>query len=167
MADFGSAVALVTEPAVLVAGGVAVVVAGLGGWLTEIGAWYRNLRFPWWKPPNWLFGPAWTVIFVLVVASAVQAWWAAPDAGTKRWLVLLFGVNAVLNVAWSALFFRMRRPDWAAIEVVALWVSIGALVLATGQVSGAAAWCLAPYWAWVSFAAVLNWAVVRLNPAFA
>jgi tryptophan-rich sensory protein len=148
----------------IVAGLVALGVAVLGGVLTDVGPWYQELRFPSWKPPNWLFGPAWTVIFTLIAIGAVLAWRDAPNDGERTLLLVLFGFNAVLNVMWSALFFAMRRPDWALIEVALLWLSILVLVLVIRRYSDVAAACLLPYLAWVSFASVLNRAIVRLNP---
>ena len=81
-------------------------------------------------------------------------------------ILALFLVNAILNVGWSLLFFRLQRPDWALIEVAFLWLSIVALIVAIAPLSRLAAWLLAPYLAWVAFAAVLNFAIVRLNGPF-
>jgi translocator protein len=146
-----------------IAGLVAIAAASLGGALTDTGAWYRALNKPTWQPPDWLFGPVWTVIYALTAVSAAAAWRAAPDAGARRLTVLLYGANAVLNVVWSLLFFHLQRPDWAMIEVVALWLSIAALIAVTSRWSRLAGVLLLPYLAWVSFAAVLNLAIVRLN----
>lgn len=151
---------------VLVAALAAALVAVVGGLLTDLGPWYRGLAKPSWQPPDWLFGPAWTVIFTLTAAAGVRAWAAAPDAGGRRLVILLFAVNGVLNAAWSLLFFRLHRPDWALAEVAVLWLSILSLVVATGQYARLSAWLLLPYLAWVSFAGVLNAAVVRLNGPF-
>jgi benzodiazapine receptor len=76
-------------------------------------------------------------------------------------------VNAVLNVAWSPLFFKLRRPDWALVELVFLWLSVVSLIVAVGAISPSAAALLAPYLAWVSFAGFLNWRMVELNKPFA
>jgi tryptophan-rich sensory protein len=150
----------------LVAGGGAVFVAVAGGALTEIGPWYRGLAKPSFQPPDWLFGPAWTLIFALSAWSAVTAWEAAPDDRARRWVIILFVANGALNVLWSLLFFKLRRPDWALVEVALLWASILVLIVVLGSWSRSAALMLAPYLAWVSFAAVLNWAIVRLNAPF-
>ena len=144
----------------------AVVLAGAGGLATSIGPWYRNLRKPSWQPPDWLFGPAWTVILGLAAWSASLAWDAAPDAGTRTRVVALFLLNALFHFAWSPLFFRWRRPDWALVEVVFLWSSVLALVLGLAPVSALASWLVVPYLLWVTFAAWLNLAVVRLNRPF-
>ena len=141
----------------------ATAVAGLGAAATDIGPWYYALRKPSWQPPDWLFGPAWTLIFGLTAAAGVKAWNAARDRRQGLGIVGVFALNAVLNVLWSELFFHFQRPDWALWEVVPFWLSIVALIVAAASVSPAAGWLLAPYLAWVTFAGVLNFAVVRLN----
>jgi tryptophan-rich sensory protein len=148
--------------AALAAAGVAV----LGGLMTELGTWYYGLRQPAWKPPDWLFGPAWTVIFALIAVAAFWAWEHAPDRAAREWLLALFALNAFLNVFWSLLFFRLRRPDWALVEVGFLWLSIVLLIVVLARSYRPAAWLLVPYIAWVTFAAVLNAAVVQLNAPF-
>ena len=152
---------------VIVAVGVAVFLGVAGGLMTPIGGWYRNLRKPPWQPPDWLFGPAWTVILGLAAWSAVIAWRGAPDAAARRDVVILFTVNAVFHLLWSPLFFRARRPDWALVEVVFLWASLVALVAGLWPISHAASLLIAPYLLWVSFAAWLNRAIVQLNGPFA
>lgn len=143
-----------------------VVVAVAGGLLTETGAWYHGLRKPSWKPPDWAFGPVWTVIIILAVIAAALAWTAAstPAARTAIFMVLL--VNSVLNIAWSGFFFKLRRPDWALVEVALLWLSILALIVVLGAMSATAGLLLLPYLAWVSVAAFLNYRIVQLNKPF-
>ncbi len=149
-----------------VAAGVALLLGVGGGLMTPIGPWYRNLRKPSFQPPDWLFGPAWTIILGLAAWSAVLAWRAAPDAATRTDVLILFGVNAICHFLWSPLFFRLRRPDWALVEVMFLWASLVALVVGLWPISRTAALLILPYLAWVSFAAVLNRAIVRLNAPF-
>ncbi len=149
---------------IIVAVGVAVFLGAIGGLMTPIGAWYRDLKKPWFQPPNWAFGPAWTIILGLAAWSAIIAWEAAPDAAAQRSVAILFGVNAVCHFLWSPLFFKLRRPDWALIEVVFLWASLAALMIGLWPISQKAAWLILPYFLWVSFAAVLNGAIVKLNP---
>lgn len=151
---------------VLVAAAAALTVAILGGLMTDIGPWYESLRKPSWQPPGWLFGPVWTVIFALVALAGVGAWRRAPRARDRQTLLLLFLINGFLNVLWSLLFFRLHRPDWAFVEVILLWLSILALIVALRRFARGAAWLLLPYLAWVAFAAYLNWTVVRLNAPF-
>lgn len=151
---------------VAVAAAAALFVASLGGSMTDLGPWYQNLRKPSWQPPDWLFPPAWTTIFALTAASAVLAWRAAPSSTMREWIIGLFCLNGFLNILWSGLFFRLRRPDWALIEVAVLWLSIVVLIFVTGRVSRTAAWLLVPYLLWVSFASALNYAVAKLNGPF-
>jgi len=151
---------------IAVAAGSAILVASVGATMTDIGPWYQGLAKPSWQPPDWLFGPAWTLIFALAALSAATAWRDAPDQASREWMVGLFAINGVLNILWSALFFRLRRPDWALVEVAFLWLSVLALILLLRRYSRLAAWLLSPYLAWVTFAAVLNLAVVRLNAPF-
>jgi benzodiazapine receptor len=151
----------------IIAASVAIFLGLVGGLMTPIGPWYRNLRKPSWQPPDWLFGPAWTIILGLAAWSAVIAWNAADGSIERRAVVILFGVNAVAHFLWSPIFFKMRRPDWALIEVVFLWASLVALVVGLWPISQKASLLIVPYLLWVSFAAWLNWAIVRLNRPFA
>ena len=151
----------------LVAGGCAVLLTLAGGLLTTIGPWYRDLRKPSWQPPSWAFGPAWTIILGLAAWSAAEGWTAAPTGAAKAVVVGLFAANALCHFLWSPLFFGWRRPDWALIEVGFLWLSIVVLILWLAPFSERAAWLLAPYLAWVTFASWLNRAIVRLNGPFA
>lgn len=142
-------------------------VASLGASVTDLGPWYFGLQQPAWKPPDWLFGPAWTVIFALAALAGLVAWRNAPHRAARVRILVLFGINAVLNVAWSLLFFRLQRPDWALVEVALFWLSILVLILALAPYSKLASRLLVPYLAWVTFAGLLNLAVVRLNYPFA
>ncbi|MES2974255.1 MAG: TspO/MBR family protein [Pseudomonadota bacterium] len=151
---------------VLLAALAATLVAGLGALMTDLGPWYRSLAQPSWKPPDWAFGPAWTVIFALAAASGVAAWRTAPDKASREWLLALFALNGFLNVLWSLLYFRLRRPDWALLEVGLLWLSVLVLMLVLGRWSRKASVLLAPYLVWIAFAGALNWATVRLNGPF-
>ena len=151
---------------VLLAALAALAVAALGGLMTDIGPWYRDLVKPNWQPPDMLFGPVWTLIYACAAIAGVRAWEAAPGRAAREWMLALFALNGFLNVLWSLLFFRLRRPDWALWEVGLLWLSVLALVVVLGRWSPRARWLLAPYLAWVAFAAVLNLAIVRLNPPF-
>ncbi|MEO8333549.1 MAG: TspO/MBR family protein [bacterium] len=158
-------IAGVSIASVAITTAVIVTLAGLGAWLTKLGPWYRALRKPSWQPPDYAFGPAWTLIFLLCGASAVIAWNAATPA-QRQGVIVAFGVNATLNSLWSYLFFARRRPDWALVEVLFFWVSIVVLIVVVRPTSSAAAWLLAPYLAWVTFASVLNQRIVSLNGPF-
>jgi len=124
--------------------------------------WFANLAKPSWNPPGWLFGPVWTVLYACMAVAAWLAWRYSEGAVRTRAMVV-FGVQLALNMAWSGLFFGLRRPDLAAIEIVILLAAIVATALVFRPLSRLAAWLLAPYAAWVSFATALNITIWQLN----
>ncbi len=141
----------------------AIVVMGLGGLITDIGPWSQALIVPAWKPPDWAFGPIWTGIFALWTLAAYGAWIKAPDHSARLWVATALALNGFLNVLWSALFFRLRHPDWALVEVPFLWLSIVLAMVALWRCSRLASLLLLPYLAWVSLAALLTKEIVQLN----
>ena len=156
---------------------MAVLVAGVGGLATDLGPWYRGLVQPAWKPPDLVFGPVWTLLYTLIAWAGARAWWRAgrpgvagatepaPQAsGLRRRILWAFGLNAVLNVLWSVLFFLLKRPDWALVEIVLLTASVWWLIVLCARVDRLASRLLWPYLAWVLFAATVNAGVIRLNP---
>ena len=151
---------------VAIAAAVAIVIGFLGGTLTDTGPWYQALKKPTWQPPDWLFGPAWTLIFALAVASAATAWRQAPSKAQRDLVIILFAINGCLNVLWSTLFFALKRPDWALMEVGLLWLAIAVPMVVFWRFAPRASLLLLPYLVWVSFAAFLNFTVVRLNVPF-
>ena len=144
----------------------ALLVAVIGARLTDIGPWYHRLRKPTWQPPDWLFGPAWTAIFALAATAFVLAWHAAPTGEARAGVIAVYAANGALNILWNPLFFTLRRPDWALYEVPLLWLSIVVAILRVAPLLQTAAWLLLPYLVWVSFASVLNLAIVRRNRPF-
>lgn len=138
-------------------------VAGLGGYWTSLGLgpWYDGLRKPAWTPPGWIFGPVWTVFYALMACSAWMVWRKGPE-GTRVPLAL-FGAQLALNLFWSGLFFGLRRPGLAFVEILLMWVAILLTVLAFGRISRLASGLMVPYLAWVTFASALNFAIWRLN----
>lgn len=144
----------------------AIILGGAGGILTEIGEWYRNLNKPSWQPPDWAFGPAWTLILGCSAWSLYLAWTAAPDASDRILIGALFAANFVFHLLWSPLFFKIKRPDWALFENGFLWLSVVSLVVILPQYSALAGWLNVPYLAWVTFAMFLNWKIVQLNAPF-
>jgi tryptophan-rich sensory protein len=136
--------------------------AALSGAVFRPGDWYERLAKPWWRPPNWLFGPAWTVLYTMIAISGWLVWRKAGFAGAALPLAIYF-VQLALNAAWSGVFFGMRRMDLAFYELCLLWLSILATILAFATVHQGAAWMLVPYLAWVSFAGLLNWTLWQMN----
>jgi translocator protein len=152
--------------AVIIAAGAAIAVAAIGSTLTDLGPWYQSLKQPDWRPPDAAFGFIWTVVFALTALSGVLAWRGAKTASERQAIIGLFAINGFLNVLWSLIFFQLKRPDHALVEVVLLWLSIVALIVATWRASKLASLALVPYLIWVSIAAVLNYEVVRMNGPF-
>ncbi|MCX7887978.1 MAG: tryptophan-rich sensory protein [Verrucomicrobiae bacterium] len=131
--------------------------AATGGSVRE---WYPTLAKPPWTPPAWVFGPVWAVLYALMATAAWLAWRKAPRSAAIVW----FGIQLALNGAWSPLFFGCRNIALALLDVVALWVAAGITMRKFWKVSVAAGALFAPYWAWVTFAVVLNFAIWRMNP---
>ena len=150
----------------LTAAAIAIATAGAGGALTRLDGWYYGLQQPWFKPPDWAFGPAWTLIFTLTAIAGVLCWRAAREPRTQRWVLGLFLANAALNVLWSYLFFWCQRPDWSLTQVGVLWSSVALLVFAGSRLDFRAGALLLPYLAWVSLASLINQQVVALNGPF-
>ena len=148
---------------ILIAFLLAVLVGGIGGAATEIGPWYYSLVKPAWQPPDWAFGPIWTLIYITTGIAGVRAW-RLGDEHQRRYFLGALLINCALNLLWSLLFFKSQRPDIALIEVVALWLSILPLILLPLRYSPRSSLLMLPYLAWVSVAAYLNLTIVRLNP---
>jgi tryptophan-rich sensory protein len=141
----------------LLAGAVGGIVTG-----SSVETWYPDLKKPVWTPPSFVFGPIWTLLYLLMGVSGWMVWRRRENVEIPLPMVL-FGVQLTLNVAWSLVFFGLRQPGLAALEIVLLWLAIAANLWAFARVSRAAAWLLVPYLAWVSFAMLLNVAIWRLN----
>jgi len=127
------------------------------------GEWYRSLEKPAFNPPSWVFAPVWTALYVTMALAAWLVWRRAP---LRRlfWPGSAFTLQLALNGLWSFLFFGLHRPWLAFAEIVLLWLAIGATILLFARVRRLAAALLVPYLLWVSFAAVLNFALASLNP---
>ncbi|WP_339613469.1 TspO/MBR family protein [uncultured Rubinisphaera sp.] len=137
---------------------------GLGAIATtpEIEGWYKMIAKPSWNPPGWIFGPVWTTLYIMM---AIAVWLVWKQAGFKAAKLPLnsFGVQLLLNVAWSWIFFGMHRPGWAFAEIIVLWLAILATTILFFKKSKIAGGLMVPYLAWVSFASVLNFTIWRLN----
>jgi tryptophan-rich sensory protein len=139
-------------------------VAGISGRWTavEVAGWYKTLLMPAIAPPNWLFGPVWSLLYAMM---AVAVWRVSLTTATpaRNVALALFLAQLGINFAWSLIFFRWHALGWAFAEVAALWVAIAATALAFARVDLPAAWMMAPYLAWVSFASLLTFLIWRLN----
>jgi tryptophan-rich sensory protein len=128
----------------------------------EIEGWYRALQRPEWNPPDWLFAPVWTSLYILMGVACYLIWIKAPSAQRRDAMVLYF-VQLALNFTWSFLFFRMHQPGSAFAEIILLWLCILLTIFAFARLNRLAAWLLVPYISWVSFAAILNYTIWQLN----
>lgn len=135
--------------------------AAFGG-LFGPGEWYAQLRKPSWNPPNWIFGPVWTTLYIMMAVAAWRIWRFGGDSGRQKALGL-FLVQLCLNAIWTPIFFGLKQPALAFADIVLLWLAIGATAVAFFRMDRAAGWLMVPYLVWVSFAAVLNAMLWRLN----
>ncbi|MEM2882725.1 MAG: TspO/MBR family protein [Candidatus Bathyarchaeia archaeon] len=129
-----------------------------------IPTWYAGLRKPDMAPPNWVFAPVWTALYLLMGASLFLVWNAGLDKRPVRRSIILFGIQLAMNAIWSYLFFGLRSPLLGLVWIVALWVSIALTIASFSKVSRAAASLLIPYLIWVTFASYLNYQILILNP---
>jgi translocator protein len=164
-----------TAPAISVRPSRARSALTLGGWLFAVfaaasmggffhpGEWYARLEKPAWNPPNWIFGPVWTALYIIM---AVTAWmvWKRGGFASQRASLLLFLLQLLFNALWSPLFFGLHKPGLAFVDLVLLWLALLATIAAFWKTRPAAGAMLLPYLAWVTFAGALNFALWRLNP---
>lgn len=144
---------------------VPLAVGGLSGLATAKGVetWYPTLAKPSFNPPAWVFGPAWTLLYILIGVALFLVWRQGLDTPGVRVALIAFAVQLVLNALWSIIFFGMQSPGWAFVEIILLWLAIVVALWTFWRVVPAAGWLLAPYLAWVSFATVLNGSIWILN----
>ncbi len=139
---------------------VLVVVAASSGVLFKPGAWYASLRKPRWTPPNWLFGPVWSVLYIMIAFAGWLVWRAEPGS-PAMWF---WGLQLVVNATWSGVFFGMRRMDLAFYDIGLLWLLVAAFIVTAFGISAVAALLFVPYLVWVTIAGALNWTVWSMNP---
>lgn len=136
---------------------------GIGAAATtpKIASWYAGLNKPFFNPPGWVFGPVWTILYLLMGVAFYLIW--EDKSKEKIRAMKIFGVQLGLNMLWSFIFFGWEKPGWALVEIILLWASIMATIKSFGKMSRLAAKLLVPYLAWVSFATILNGAIYWLN----
>lgn len=139
--------------------------AGAGGLVTatSVGAWYPTLVKPAFNPPDWVFAPAWNTLFLLMAIAAWRVWIRATPGARRRAALALFAAQLGANVLWSVLFFGLRAPGWALVEILALEALVVATTIAFWRLDRVAGVLLVPYAAWVGFAIALNGAIWWLN----
>ena len=143
---------------------ITLAVGGIAGYYTasSIGTWYAGLNKPSFNPPNWIFGPVWTILYILM-GIALYYVWSLPVSKSRNIALIIFFVQLALNFIWSIIFFNLHQMGWAFIDIILLLCFIAATMFLFNQLSKPAAWLLLPYLLWVSFALVLNFALWQLN----
>lgn len=129
---------------------------------SSVNAWYTTLNKPSFNPPNWLFAPVWTILFIMIGISFYMAW-SKGFSGQKRLPVTIYSLNLLLNLAWSLLFFGLKAPLIAFIEIIILWIVILINIIVFYRISRTSGILLIPYLLWVSFASILNYFIFHLN----
>jgi benzodiazapine receptor len=138
-----------------------VALAALVGTQFGPGPWYVALHKPSWTPPNWLFAPVWTVLYIAIAFAGWAVWRSKAISIVKP--ILLWLLQVILNGLWSWLFFGLQRPDLAFIEIIALLATICGFAVSAKNISALATWLFIPYALWVGFAAALNFAIWQMN----
>ena len=140
-------------------------VGAVAGLFTSSGVngWYALANKPWFNPPNWIFAPVWTGLYIMMGIAFFLIWRAAADKTIKQTAMILFVTQLVLNFFWSFIFFKLQQPGWAFAEIILMWATILLTILSFGKISATAAWLMVPYICWVSFASVLNYSIWKLN----
>lgn len=136
--------------------------AAIGG-MAKPGPWYWNMNKPTWNPPDWVFAPVWSLLFIMMAVAAAMVWSRRGASGA--WLAIAcFVLQLILNVAWSWLFFGFHRPDLAFYEVIPFWLMIVLTTALFWRISPTAGKLMVPYVLWVGFASYLNFVLWRMNP---
>ena len=144
---------------------IPVFVGALAGFFTatSVKGWYSTLNKPSFNPPNWIFGPVWTILYILMGIAFYLIWQKQSPVDLKRKAILFYFMQLFINFIWSILFFYAEQPGWAFINIVFMWIFIAGTIYWFLKISMPAAWLLVPYILWVSFALVLNFAIWKMN----
>ena len=144
---------------------IPLLVGAISGFFTSSGVngWFALANKPWFNPPNWIFAPVWTTLYVLMGIALFLVWKADADKSIKQTAIILFTLQLALNFFWSIIFFKLQQPGWAFVEIILMWLMILLTILWFGKINATAAWLLVPYICWVSFASVLNYSIWKLN----
>jgi tryptophan-rich sensory protein len=145
--------------------GISLFVGGLGSIFTisSIPVWYATLNKPSFSPPNWLFGPVWTILYILMGISVALVWEKGLKTKKVRDAIYLFIIQLIFNAIWTPIFFGARNIFLGLIVIILMWIFILKIILAFGKINKTASYLLYPYITWVSFATILNFSVWILN----
>lgn len=144
---------------------ICLAVGGVSGYFTadEIPNWYAALNKPTFNPPNWIFGPVWSALYILMAVSLWLVWKSDVDSSIKNKAILIFAMQLILNFFWSIIFFHFHQLGFALVEIICMWIFILFSIIKFYPVSKTASYLLFPYLLWVSFASILNYAIWKLN----
>lgn len=135
-------------------------IAFIGSLFTSIdNDWYESVR-PTITPPSFVFPIVWNILFFLIALSLYLAWINSKNKDKKK-IILVFGINLILNALWSFLYFKMQNPLYAFVDLILIWISIIAMIFVTYKIKKSSAYLLIPYLLWVSFAGILNWLSIK------
>ncbi len=130
----------------------------------SIATWYSTLNKPAFSPPSWIFGPVWTILYLLMGVAVYLVWVKGWENKKVKEALIYFTVQLILNFLWSVFFFGLHSPLLAFVDIVLLWLAILLTILKFYKISKSAAYLLIPYLLWVTFASILNLSIVLLNP---
>lgn len=142
------------------------VLAALSGGIFTPGAWYEDLKKPSWQPPNWAFPVVWSVLYFLNALAGWMVWNSVEAKGEISFAITVYVISLILNAAWSAIFFGIKRMQLALFEAVLLWLSVALQIYLFWQIDAVSGAILLPYLAWVSIAVWLNRTMLELNPEY-
>lgn len=148
---------------------ISIVVCQLAGFIgsfftvSSVSTWYLTLNKPFFNPPSWLFGPVWISLYFLMGISLYLIWDEGIKSKQSKGALYIFGAQLILNSLWSILFFGLKSPLFAFIEIIILWIAIILTIKYFYRISKSASYLLIPYVLWVSFAAILNFFIFYLN----
>jgi benzodiazapine receptor len=131
---------------------------------SELSSWYQTLNKPTWNPPSWLFGPVWTLLYLLMAVSLWLIWKSNASETAKHRSMWIFALQLFLNFWWSILFFNLHSPGLAFLDIILMLTMIAITLFHFAKISQPAAYLLTPYLAWVSFATILNYTLWVMNP---
>lgn len=144
---------------------IPLLVGAVAGYFTSSGVdgWYVLANKPSFNPPNWIFAPVWTTLYILMGIALFLVWRADAPKAIKQTAIILFAAQLTLNFFWSFIFFSLQQTGWAFVVIILMWLMILLTIIWFGKISSTAAWLLVPYICWVSFASVLNYSIWHLN----
>ncbi len=140
-------------------------VGAIAGYFTSssVDGWFATINKPSFNPPNWVFAPVWTMLYIMMGIAFFLVWKTDSAIMTRRSAIAAYIAQLILNFLWSFVFFYAHQPGWALVNIILLWLMILETIILFRKLSTAAAWLLIPYICWVSFATVLNFAIWKLN----